>query len=692
MQSLAERVANHPQREALLADIDPQELEYDWRFWARPNQLAPEGDWRTWLALAGRGFGKTEAGAQWIRQRVKAGARNIALIAETQKDLEEVMVARLLKISPPDEMPRVRYKPVRLTWPNGAQALGYNGTEPDQLRGPEFDTAWIDELCLVSGTMIATGTGLRPIEAIRPGEQIWTRKGLRPVVNAWMSSPSAEVWEITTAKNLRLIGTANHPVWTEGNGFTPLRSLQIGDMLAVWENNAPNAPNGGGRRGIFTAITTAIAQGSSCTGRSISRLMARLMRRWMSIMSMATRLITTLQISPPSLVANICGSMGPVGSNFGTLSAVERTRKKPFGGSELHGKSPVHFAESLFSQLECGPSFAAQTAELKHFANETPVTASDTLASLRRLPRRAAVYNIEVAGEPEYFANGILTHNCKYRYARETWDMLQFTMRSGTDPRVFVTTTPRPIPVLREIIADPSTVVTRGSTMDNAKNLAPAFMKAVIAKYEGTRLGRQELNAEMLDDVPGALWTRDMIDAKRVKAAPDMRRIVIAVDPSGTAGAGSEGQGDDVGIIAAGLGTDGRGYVLEDYSCNLSPDGWARRVREAYTAHKADRIVAERNFGGAMVEAVIKATDKTLPVTVVTASRGKIARAEPIAALYEQQRVSHVGSLPSLEDQMCAMTPSGYVGEGSPDRADALVWALTELMLTGSSYNLAAWG
>lgn len=413
------------QQQAYLATLSPEaqaRLLYDWQFWARPNQLAPEGEWRTWLALAGRGFGKTEAGAQWIRQRVENGARSIALIAETQKDLEEVMVARLLKISPPDQMPTVRYKPVRVTWPNGAQALGYNGTEPDQLRGPEFDTAWVDELA-------------------------------------------------------------------------------------------------------------------------------------------------------------------------------------------------------------------------------------------------------------------------KYRYARETWDMLQFTMRSGPDPRVFVTTTPRPIPVLREIIKDPTTVITRGSTMDNASNLPAAFMKAVVDKYAGTRLGRQELNAEMLDDVPGALWTREMFDGQRVKEAPRMKRVVIAVDPSGTTG---DGEGDDIGIVAAGMGEDGRWYVLGDHTCQLSPEGWARRVGEVFDMHSADRVIAERNFGGAMVEAVLRATGKPMPIKVVTASRGKIARAEPVAALYEQGRVSHVGSFPDLEDQCCSMTSGGYVGEGSPDRADALVWALSELALGSQrSYDLS---
>ena len=323
------------------------------------------------------------------------------------------MVARLLKISPPDMMPKVRYKPVRLIWPNGAEALGYNGTEPDQLRGPEFDTAWVDELA-------------------------------------------------------------------------------------------------------------------------------------------------------------------------------------------------------------------------------------------------------------------------KYRYARELWDMLQFTMRRGDDPRVLATTTPRPIPVLREIMANPSTAITRGSTMENKDNLAEAFISAVVDKYAGTRLGRQELDGEILDDVPGALWTRTMIDRTYCDVLPEMARVVVAIDPSGTNGADD---GDEVGIVVAGRGVDGRGYVIEDLTCKLSPDAWARRAIEAYYRHKADRLVAERNFGGAMVQSVVRTADRNVSFKEVTASRGKTARAEPIAALYEQGRISHVRGLADLEDQMTLMTMAGYAGEGSPDRVDALVWALTEAML-----------
>lgn len=417
--SLASSLASlAPQdRQAVLASLSEEqakELLWDWRFWARPNQIAPEGDWQTWMALAGRGFGKTEAGAQWIRERVKGGARSIALVAETQKDLEEVMVARIIAVHPPDEAPSVRFKPVRMIWPNGAIALGYNGTEPNQLRGPEFDTAWVDELA-------------------------------------------------------------------------------------------------------------------------------------------------------------------------------------------------------------------------------------------------------------------------KYRYARETWDMLQFTMRSGDDPRAFVTTTPRPIPVIKEILADPATVVSRGSTFDNAANLPAQFLGRLKERYAGTRLGRQELEAEILDDVPGALWTRAMIDvALSPVTVPDMQRIVVAVDPSGTGGGDG---GDSIGIVVAGKGRDGRAYVLADRTCNLSPAGWGRVAVQAYHEFGADRIIAERNFGGAMVEHVIRTADPLASYEEVVASRGKAVRAEPVAALYEQGRVTHVASMPDLEDQMCQMAGDGYLGEGSPDRLDAMVWALSSLML-----------
>jgi predicted phage terminase large subunit-like protein len=258
-------------------------------------------------------------------------------------------------------------------------------------------------------------------------------------------------------------------------------------------------------------------------------------------------------------------------------------------------------------------------------------------------------------------------------------DQLRFGLRLGVNPRMIVTTTPRPTPMVRNLIAQPGTIITRGSTFDNAANLAPEALADLRARLEGTRLGRQELYAEMLDDLPGALWARDAFDMHRVAAPPDMARVVVAVDPSGTAGASDTG--DSIGIVVAGKGIDGRAYVLADRTCKLSPDGWGRRAVDAYREHGADRIVAERNFGGAMVAHVIRTVDPRVSYKEVTASRGKVARAEPVAALYEQGRVSHIGGLSDLEDQLCAFGPDGYAGEGSPDRADALVWALTELML-----------
>jgi phage terminase large subunit-like protein len=398
----------------MLTSDEAEALLQDWRgFLARPDQIEPGGEWKTWLALAGRGWGKTETGAQWIRERVENGARSIAIVAETQKDLEEVMVSRLLAIYPPGEAPKVRFKPVRINWPNGAVAYGYNGTEPNQLRGPEFDTAWVDELA-------------------------------------------------------------------------------------------------------------------------------------------------------------------------------------------------------------------------------------------------------------------------KYRYARETWDMLQFAMRgTAIEPRQIVTTTPRPIELIKAIVSgkEGRVHVTRGRTEDNRANLAKTFLHDITARYAGTRLGRQELNAEILGDLPGALWTMASLDTYRLKEAPKMGKIVVAVDPAVT----DTPESDQHGIIVVGKAEDQRGIVLEDASMQGSPRDWASRAVSLYRSWGADGIVVEVNQGGDMVAHTIRTVDPNVNIIEVRASRGKHVRAEPIAALYEQGRVAHVGAFPELEGQMTQMTTAGYQGDGSPDRVDALVWAFSEL-------------
>ena len=419
LQSVAERLATltPSERQEALSQLSDQEAEallYDWRgFLARPEQLAPEGDWDIWLALAGRGWGKTRTGAEWVREEVEAGrAARIALVAETAADARDVMVGELLRIFPPDKQPEYQKSNRKVTFHNGAVAFTYNATEPDQLRGPQHDLAWCDELA-------------------------------------------------------------------------------------------------------------------------------------------------------------------------------------------------------------------------------------------------------------------------KWRYARETWDQLQFGLRLGKHPRVLATTTPRPIELVKNIVAgqEGKVHVTRGRTFDNLANLATTFIEKIERRYAGTRLGRQELEAEILGDLPGALWQQSVIDTYRVNTAPELGRTVVAVDPAVT----NTEESDEHGILVAGMGPDQTGYVIEDASAQGSPMEWARRAISLADTHGADGVVVEVNQGGDMVAHTLRTIRPSLNIIEVRASRGKHVRAEPIAALYEQGRVRHVGQFPTLEGQMTQMTTAGYEGDGSPDRVDALVWALSEL-------------
>lgn len=410
-------LARAPDRERLLAAItDWRERLRDWPFWAHPRQLPPAGDWRVWLMLAGRGFGKTRAGAEWVRALAEGdGNARIALVGATRAEARAVMIegdSGVMTISPAATRPC--WEPSRgvLTWRSGAKAFVYSGESPDGLRGPQHSAAWCDEIA-------------------------------------------------------------------------------------------------------------------------------------------------------------------------------------------------------------------------------------------------------------------------KWAYPQATWDNLAMTLRLGDHPRALVTTTPRPIALLRRLKAMADTATVHGRTRDN-RLLPEAFLAAMAADYGGTRLGRQELDGELIEDLPGALWTRDLIERCRVAALPVVRRVVVGVDPPASV------SGDACGIVAAALGRDGHGYVLEDASiAGASPEGWARAVAACAARHGADRVVAEANQGGAMVASVLAAADAALPVRLVHASRGKAARAEPVAILYERGRVHHVGAFPALEDELCGLVAGGgYEGPGrSPDRADALVWAMSELLL-----------
>lgn len=296
----------------------------------------------------------------------------------------------------------------------------------------------------------------------------------------------------------------------------------------------------------------------------------------------------------------------------------------------------------------------------------------------RLLWPNGAVATLHSASDPEQlrgpqFDAAWSDEVAKWTNAEDAWDMLQFGLRLGAHPRQVATTTPRPVPLIRRLLSDETVTVTRASTFDNRAHLAGAFLNTIVRTYEGTRLGRQELMGELLDDNPGALWSRELIETNRCKAAPPLVRVVVAVDPP----ASSTRKADACGILAAGTDSQGHFYVLADRTMKRAkPAAWARKAVQLFQDVKADRIIAEVNQGGDMVGEVLRQVAPDVPLQQVRATRGKLVRAEPVAALYEQGRVHHVGAFPELEDQLCAYDGSGK----SPDRLDALVWAITGLM------------
>ena len=291
--------------------------------------------------------------------------------------------------------------------------------------------------------------------------------------------------------------------------------------------------------------------------------------------------------------------------------------------------------------------------------------------------RNGAIAFLRSADEPDRFRGlqfykAWLDELAAWRYPQETLFQIQMGLRLGINPQILITTTPRNIKVLKDIIADKNTVVTKGTTYENRANLSGAFFDAVIQKYEGTRLGRQEINAEILEDVEGALWTLKLIDENRVQACPDLVRAAVAIDPAVT----SNQDSDETGIIRGGMDENGEIYIQEDRSGIYTPNGWAAQAINQYELHKLDKVVAETNNGGDMIEGILRNINPHVSFQSVWASRGKITRAEPIVALYEQNRVHHVGSLPKLEDEMC----NWVLGDKSPNRVDALVWLITYLV------------
>jgi phage terminase large subunit-like protein len=304
--------------------------------------------------------------------------------------------------------------------------------------------------------------------------------------------------------------------------------------------------------------------------------------------------------------------------------------------------------------------------------------------SRRRLEwANGAVAQVFSAEDPEalrgpQFGAAWADELCKWKNAEEAWDMLQFGLRLGQRPREIVTTTPRPIPLLKKLMADPRTALTRARTADNALNLAPSFLDIIVGRYAGTRLGRQELDGEIVEERADALWTRAMIEGARVAAPPPLARVMVAVDPPASSGK----RADSCGLVVAGIDRDAIVYVLADATlARARPAEWAAQAVALFHRHEADAIVVETNQGGEMATAVIAETDASVPVKPVRATRGKYLRAEPVAALSESGRLKFAGAFPALEDELCDFGPGGLSSGRSPDRLDAFVWAVTALAL-----------
>lgn len=676
-----------------LTDEEADDLLHTWELWARPNQLEPDGEWTTWLILAGRGFGKTRTGAETVIKWVREGkCKRIALVAEDSADARDVMVegeSGIIACSPRDFKPKYEPSKRRLTWPNGAVATLFSAEDYDSLRGPQFDGAWCDELCLIAGTMIQTDRGAIPIEQIKAGDRVWTREGLKKVTQSGKTKENAELWT-----NGIITGTGSHPVWTT-KGFRRLTDLLIGDTVALWQNQFYISEENIG----FGADSIRTVKADSCLepcGRTLSD---------QSPMAMTF----TTETKTPLITSSVTLSclLGRITSS--DINPEASLQKIPSGeGIILESLCGINGERSSFIVRNAAVSSSPWGCEQ---STVIPIVKLEQIAVSEKLEERAAVYNIEVEDCNEYFANGLLVHNCKWRYAQEAWDNLQFGLRLGEHPKQIVTTTPRPIQLLKDIILRSDTHITKGTTMENLVNLAPPFRKAVIDKYLGTRIGRQELNAELLDDMPGALWNRAMIEETRLRPVdsvtpiilPHFSRIVVSVDPA------KELRDDkkksehkdrtvaETGIVVVGKDHAGLGYVLEDISLQGSPEEWGRVAVKAFDEWDADMIVYEANQGGEMVAAVLRGAAKSLkedgfrtadfvPLKAVHATRGKYVRAEPVSQLYEQGKVHHVGTFPELEDQMCEYTPDGNMGY-SPDRLDSLVWGLTELMVGQVAYE-----
>ncbi len=509
------------ERKALLGRLTVKEkaaLYYTWEFWAREKQIAPGGEWFIWLLLSGRGGGKTRTGAELVRKWAKEGYSPIALVGQTKADVRDTMVevgeSSLLKVSPPWFTPEYEPSKRRLTWPNGVQGIIYSGDEPDQLRGPQHMK------CFVAGTLIATAHGERPIETIKEGDYVLTRRGYHKVVETICRY--AEVGRVKFSNGSELVATAQHPV-LQLNGWMRISALTQGGKVCTGErlltdilqpiSEARKFINTGGFGNRQTALfpkvlkfitrmkinsITILVTYFSKQGRRIFACMTELGKELWSSAKIVGQTLLELEITPVPQFAGVVG----LSEQRQSVNQIESAK----------------YAESLSNQ--------ESTLEAKGISVASVVSTWEHVGQAR-------VYNLTVEDQPEYIANGIIVHNCwvdelaKFQQPEQTWDNLMLGLRIGDKPQVVVTTTPRPMKIIKDLLVDKRCVVTRGHTLENKANLAPEFLSYVLARYQGTKLGRQELAGEVLSSLEGLVYDAfksDMCVIPRFAISPEWPR------------------------------------------------------------------------------------------------------------------------------------------------------------------------
>lgn len=567
--------------EALLKSLSTEDLlflewQQKWRKTARPEQIPPKDGWSEMGIQAGRGAGKTRVGSEWIGKQAYRDPEALprAVIAPTLNDIRFTCFeghSGLLSVVPPELVKDYNKTNLQITLVNGATIRGFSAEEPERLRGPQHAAIWGDELCLVAGTKIATARGQRSIENVQAGDLVITRKGLRRVVRAWKTTDFAEVWEVTLSDRRKLVGTAGHPVWVDGRGFSPLSSLLLGCKIPAWNINQELA--GTDKTGGFGLTITKTAKGNCSTGKNTSLRTDRFRQTWTFITSMGTVQTTILRIcrrlreattfentrlavSSRLQLSNEDGSPSTTGKSNRqkhsvAFNAMRRlslpqparniapliadTKRTTFQGNENRALQPSPEFESRKPELAWCAQPLSESVPI-HGQNVVPeAVGSSIVVGLKRLPTKAPVYNLEVEDEHEYFANGILTHNCSWVRGEDTWDMAKFGLRLGPNPQILWTTTPKPKDLIRKLTTPkPGRVIVRGSTYDNRANLPDSFFED-MKQYEGTQLGRQELEGELIDGEEGGIISRSWFKLWPAKSKlPHFEWIVMSLDTAFT--------------------------------------------------------------------------------------------------------------------------------------------------------------